>query len=283
MSKVVDAFPFFNELNLLQIRLETLGPFVDYFLIVEARETFAGQKKPSFFLENQEMFDKFRDKIVHLQIDSFPTGLSPFEREWFQRNAMLPKLLELAEDDDLVIFGDVDEIPSPAALEYSAQHNFEQKPIIHCAQDLFYYYFNLEEVSGTLLSYSGEYPFIFKKKWLGSVICKLEYLRKFELATFRSPQQKNYGYRFRKGGWHFSFVGEAEDLGVENRIITKIRSYAHQEYNNEIVFDSVLTNVNAKRDLFGRNRSRFRKLKSLEQLPEYLRDNPELFSGNMLS
>lgn len=282
MTKVIDAFPFFNELNLLQIRLETLGPFVDYFLIVEANETFAGQKKTSYFLANIEKFEKFKDKIIHLQIESFPTGLNPFEREWFQRNAMRPKLLELAGENDLVIFGDVDEIPSPASMMYAAKHDFSKKPVIHCAQNLFYYYFNLEEISGTLLSYSGEYPLVFKKKWLGTVICQFGYLKKFELATFRSPEQKKYGHRFRNGGWHFSFVGEAESLGVEDRIITKIRSYAHQEYNNDTVFDSVLSNVDAKKDLFGRKKSRFRRMNSLDNLPEFLQNNIELFKGNML-
>ena len=138
LRKVVDVFLFYNELNLLEIRLETLDPYVDFFLIVEADETFSGNKKEFIFLENQEKFSKFKHKIIHLPISSFPSNLSPFEREWAQRNAILPMLTEFARDEYLIVFGDVDEIPSPRALEYALGHDFAIKPIIHCAKDLFY-------------------------------------------------------------------------------------------------------------------------------------------------
>ena len=282
LRKVVDVFLFYNELNLLEIRLETLDPFVDFFLIVEADETFSGKKKDFVFINNKENFSRFKDKIIHLPISSFPSNLSPFEREWAQRNAILPKLEEFARDEYLIVFGDVDEIPSPLALESALSHNFALKPIIHCAQDLFYYYLNLRETSGTLLSFSGDYRFIFRKKWLGTVICEFGYLKSFEMATFRSPSQKRFGRRIRNGGWHFSFVGEAEALGVEHRITDKIKSYAHQEYNNEVVFGQVLNNVTGKRDLFGRKKSRFRKLKSLDSLPLFVQNNIERYWGSLM-
>jgi len=282
VPRVIDVFPFFNELNLLELRLETLGPYVDYFIIVEADETFAGEPKGSYFLENQEKFDRFEKQIIHVMVNSHPNSLSPFEREWLQRNAILPKLEELANNNDIIVFGDVDEIPSPEVIMYAREHDFDVKPVIHCAQDLFYYYMNLKEVSGTLLSYSGEYPFIFRKKWLGSVIAKFSYLRTFDLATFRSPGQKKFGMRFPKGGWHFSFIGEAENLGVEDRIARKIRSYAHQEYNNESILNSISENVTSKNDLFGRKRSRFRKLPNLDSLPDCIQNNHEKYRDSLL-
>ena len=282
LRKVVDVFLFYNELNLLEIRLETLDPYVDFFLIVEADETFSGNKKEFIFLENQEKFSKFNDKIIHLPISSFPSNLSPFAREWAQRNAILPKLTEFAREEYLIVFGDVDEIPSPRALEYALGHDFAIKPIIHCAQDLFYYYLNLRETSGTLLSFSGDYRFVLKKKWLGTVICEFGYLKSFEMATFRSPSQKRFGRRIKNGGWHFSFVGEAEALGVEHRIKDKIKSYAHQEYNNDAVFGQVLNNVMGKLDLFGRKKSKFRKLKNLDSLPLIVQNNLERYRESLM-
>lgn len=282
MPKIFDVFPFFNELNLLEIRLETLDEFVDYFVISEACESFSGVPKDSIYLSNLDLFKKFNHKIIHAWIDQIPSNLSPFEREWFQRNSMKSILQERAQGEDLVVFGDVDEIPSPEVLKYAQIHDFNRSPIIHCAQDLFYYYLNLKEVSGTLLSYTGEYPFVFRKKWLGTTISEFKYINSFEFSTFRDPSKKSVGTRFKNGGWHFSFVGEASNLGVEDRIKSKIQSYAHQEYNNHEIISSILQNVNSKSDLFGRRKSKFKRVKSTSNLPAFIQDNLPKYAGILL-
>ncbi len=43
---IYDCFQFFNELDILKIRLHVLGPVVDRFVISEATETFSVLKKP---------------------------------------------------------------------------------------------------------------------------------------------------------------------------------------------------------------------------------------------
>ena len=40
--KVIDVFPFFNELDILEIRLNVLDPYVDCFVLSEATKTFSG-------------------------------------------------------------------------------------------------------------------------------------------------------------------------------------------------------------------------------------------------
>ena len=72
--KIFDVFLFFNELDLLEIRLNMLYPFVDYFVINEATQTFFGSDKPLYYLENKERFKKFEDKIVHNIIEP-PTAI----------------------------------------------------------------------------------------------------------------------------------------------------------------------------------------------------------------
>ena len=67
MSKVYDCFMFFNELDLLEIRLETLDPYVDYFVISECDSTFSGIDKPYVFEKNKDKFAKFADKIIHVK------------------------------------------------------------------------------------------------------------------------------------------------------------------------------------------------------------------------
>lgn len=70
--KIYDVFTFFNELDLLEIRLNILDPYVDYFVIVEATETFSGYPKPLYYEENKERFKKWKDKIIHYVIDDTP-------------------------------------------------------------------------------------------------------------------------------------------------------------------------------------------------------------------
>jgi len=64
MKKIYDTFLFFNELDLLEIRLTMLYPHVDYFVISECDYTFSGKQKPFYFDENKEKFSKFMDKII---------------------------------------------------------------------------------------------------------------------------------------------------------------------------------------------------------------------------
>ena len=69
--KIYDCFTFFNELDLLEIRLKTMDKFVDYFVIVEANKTFSGAPKESIFLKNQKRFEKWKSKIRYKFIELF--------------------------------------------------------------------------------------------------------------------------------------------------------------------------------------------------------------------
>ncbi|NJM15850.1 MAG: hypothetical protein HC896_11225 [Bacteroidales bacterium] len=56
---VYDCFPFFNELDILEIRLNELNEAVDKFVLVEASRTFQGDPKPLYFEENKEKVQGF--------------------------------------------------------------------------------------------------------------------------------------------------------------------------------------------------------------------------------
>lgn len=137
---VFDCFPFFNELDLLEIRLNELNDVVDYFVLVESTKTHTGKEKPLYFEENKERFRLFSDKIIHVVVDDMPTKVSSawkllekiyyisiqdkgsqkiagkreaWNREAWQRNAIIRGLLKSnPSEDDIVIVSDVDEIPS---------------------------------------------------------------------------------------------------------------------------------------------------------------------------
>ena len=72
MGKIYDCFCFFNELDLLELRLNILDQYVDFFVLSEASVTHTGVAKPYYYEENKERFSKFANKIIHLKIEDTP-------------------------------------------------------------------------------------------------------------------------------------------------------------------------------------------------------------------
>ena len=65
----------------------------------------------------------------------------------------------------------------------------------------------MEEVSGKLLSVTGEFEGVDKPMWLGTKICKYAMLDKYTTEELRNKEQKEVGVRIPDGGWHFSYMG----------------------------------------------------------------------------
>ena len=228
-----DCFTFFNELDILELRLRELAPVVDRFVIAEATRTFANEPKPLHFAENKARFAEFLPKIVHVVVDDLPAAGDAWDREAFQRNAVARGLSEAAPDD-IVMISDVDEIPYPENIakltpETVAGHIW----FIEC--DYYTYKLNLA----------------IENKWVE--LCAVRALQKKhlpamqDLRAFRARQSRrlpmpvNQAINVAKnvfrigrplthrliehGGWHFTFMNTPE------KIQYKIRSYAHQERN----------------------------------------------------
>ena len=114
--RLFDCFTFFNELDLLELRLRELDALVHRFVLVEAPQTFTGMPKPLHFRLNRDRFERFLPKIIYVELEGFPAGLtSAWDREYFSRRAIM-RGLDNAAPDDLVLISDVDEIPKPADL-----------------------------------------------------------------------------------------------------------------------------------------------------------------------
>lgn len=123
--KIYDLFLFSHELDWLTIRLNTLAPYVDYFVIVESPTTFTGMQKPLYLDENWANFTNFHDKIIHKVVeDPGPSiGMSTWAHEDFFRNSLFhstfPTLVfsqKEAHEGDVILVSDVDEIPKPETL-----------------------------------------------------------------------------------------------------------------------------------------------------------------------
>lgn len=276
---IFDCFQFFNELDLLKIRLHSLDAVVDRFVISEATVTFSGDRKPLYYHENRAMFREFEHKIIHNVVTDTP-DVNPFERDSFQKCAVRRGLVGCS-DDDIVLFSDVDEIPNAQRIK-EILSNFKADKIYHFAQRLFYFYFNLEEISGNLLSYSGDFEGVKKRKWLGSKMCSHRFLKTYTLEQLRFPERKQIGIRVENGGWHFSYMGGDKNLDIATRVADKIRYAAHQEFNNAKVLSQVSSNISKQRDLFGR-KSRFVPVELDDSFPVYVVWNRAQFSHLILS
>ncbi len=268
---VYDCFQFFNELDILKIRLNVLNPVVDRFVISEATETFSGLEKPLYFEENKELFVEFADKIIHVVVEDTPEGDTHY-RDTFQKNAVTRGLKDCT-DDDVIIFSDLDEIPNPDKIRAILQ-NFQTDKIYHFAQRLFYCYLNMEEISGNLLSYAGEFEGVERKKWIGTKMLSYKLLRErnLMLGELRFPERKEIGIRVDNGGWHFGYMGGHGEKDIRKRVQEKVVSAAHQEYNSKHVLSNVTDQIKDGKDIFGRN-AQFVRCEIDESFPQYIREH----------
>ena len=127
--KIIDCFSFFNELELLEIRLNILDQYVDKFVLVEAAKTQTLKDKPFVFEENKSRYEKFLDKIVHVKLDEgmCPEGeFKDYSDDWsmehFQRNGAHIGVERLnLELDDIILISDLDEIPNLTEIDRNTE------------------------------------------------------------------------------------------------------------------------------------------------------------------
>lgn len=265
---VIDCIPFFNELDILKLRLHILDPLVDRFVIEEATHTFSGLPKELCFEKNKEMFEEFLPKITYLVVDNSPEEISTHERDKFQKNALVKALTD-ASDEDVLILSDVDEIPNPVVLQELVK-KFDPDKIYHLAQRNFYCYLNMEEVSGNLLSITGEFPGVERRMWLGTKVFAKKNIPESGIIDLReiSPEDQR-SVRVADGGWHFGYMGSCHETDVSRRVGTKVVAAAHQEYNTEDVLAEVKDRLILGEDIFGRN-AVFQWAVVDESYPQYL-------------
>jgi beta-1,4-mannosyl-glycoprotein beta-1,4-N-acetylglucosaminyltransferase len=280
---VYDCFIFFNELELLELRLEELSNVVDKFVLVEATKTFRGKKKPLYFEENKERYSKFLNRIIHIIVDDFPESMNPWVLENYQRN-MIMKGLANCRPEDVIIISDVDEIPRPEKiLQYK-----DMEGIRVFEQSLFYYFLNyVAEVNGRKYHWLGPVMTIYRDvitpQDLRELCMKLHgiFEAKLILRIYRRMWllinrvlKRRHIVIVEDGGWHFSYLG-----GV-NSIVEKIEAFAHSEYDtNEFKeLTRIKEAIDSGKDIFKRN-VKFKSVKVDETFPRYVINNIDRFSS----
>ncbi len=200
----------------MEVKLNELYESVDKFVIVESLETFKGHNKPLYFLENKERFSLFLDKIIHVVVEKSLLFRSPWEKEHFQRNAIMRGLID-CQDEDIIIIEDADEIVRASAIPVILSMIVsERHPLIVCNQDLYCWFLNVRDQH---ISF----------QWKGSVVCPFSTLKTSSPEELRSYRNKEIP-SVLNGGWHFSYMG-----GLD-RIYYKVRSFAHSMDEVSCVF-----------------------------------------------
>lgn len=236
--KVYDCFTFYNEFELLELRLQSLWDVVDYFVIVEANRKHTGEPKTFNFWERQDEFKDFLPKIRFVPADlsnvSF-NGVGDWSIENAQRNAIMHGLID-AQPDDLTLISDLDEIPSPSVFRRLNENRlaitgfYITPPLILKEQisipaQLLVPAMNFLEVGAIALAQTFHYYYfdwVSRDTWQGTVLVKRKNLP--------SPQHirnlRNHLPRVAGGGYHFSYMG-----GVD-RVVEKMTAIVE---GNELV------------------------------------------------
>lgn len=277
---VYDCFTLFNELDLLEIRLNTLKDVVDRFVIAEATRTFTGKPKGLVFGKSHERFAAFSDKIDYVVVDNLlpenevlkDTYNLPWVNESRQRNALI-KGIKDAHDDDIVLLSDLDEIPRPQSVVKAKKDLEDGASSVRLELISYNFYINYENctcpkwlmgtvatkygdlVSGELLSGVKYDRYTQKSENQGVALHKLRFV--------------NPDIVLRNAGWHFSFLG-----GIDV-IQKKLAAFSHSEFAN-VPREMLEARLRKGCDLFGRN-GKFFGVPIDSSFPEFVVENQMRF------
>ena len=283
---------YFDEEVVLDLRLNILNKYVDYFVIVESKFTHRGEQRNLKF--NHKKFEKFKNKIIYKVFTNPPEGIeiindddsekvrgnkyimNAIKRENSQRN-FIEEGLHDAEQDDIILISDVDEIPNLTKIDL----NKVNEKILMFRQDMFYYKFNLKLPEVIWTGTKGcKKKDLLNPQWLRNV--KDRKYSKLRLDILFSNKKYNSIKFIDNGGWHFTNIKSPEEIHH------KLKSYLHHiEFDlkpltiNQI--NDIVTNKQAIYDL-----SLDQKINKIgggnklikydfEKLPLYLKQNKEIY------
>ena len=267
-NKVYDCITFYQANMLFQLRFEILKDVVDYFVICEANKSHTGLKKEFNF--NPKIPEKYRNKIIYIKVTDLPDIKIKGKKDYKLLSLQMENLfkgIRSANQNDLIIFSDEDEIPNPNIID---SFNFDKHKFGIFLQNMYYYklnIMNIDEGSGN---------------WAGSRICQKKNLKSF--FKLRLLKVKNLEYPFwridkersieliKKGGWHFTYLMRPKEISK------KIEDMAHTEFNKEKFKDISFIEKNIKnlKDPFNRDLN-LKKIQIDETYPEYIQKNKELY------
>jgi beta-1,4-mannosyl-glycoprotein beta-1,4-N-acetylglucosaminyltransferase len=244
----IDCFLYNGEIEVLTLRLATLGGVVDRFVLVESTKTFSGHEKPLHFASVKAHFASWGQRIQHIVLQDEPVGLDGyFLREAWQRQQLARGLVGMPEDAQVLI-GDVDELPDPALLPRDSD--------MRAFRMALYYY------DATTLCTS--------RRWLGTVVTRVSEVRRIGAEQVRRLRD---AVPVIEGGWHFSHTGGVQAIG------DKLRAGSHTEMDTPGHHAAIGDRMATATDLFGREEFQWERGALRADLPAPLRVDPDRWPG----
>ena len=289
---IYDCFMYFDEDLLLDLRLNVLNQYVKKFVITEATYTHNGTKKKLRFDINN--FKKFKDKIIYIVVDKPPPNLlqmnkndsedergkklilNGMARDYFQRENLSLGIDE-AQENDLILISDLDEIPNLSSINFS---NIKNKIIIF-EQKMYYYKFNLlYEEFKWLGSKAVTKKNLISPQWLRNIKGKNYPWWRFD-SIFSKKKYTNLCF-INDGGWHFTCLKSPEEL--EKKLLNfahhfefeesglKIKDIKRLIAEKRVIYDHIAD----KRSFKWSGKSKLKK-EQLTALPKYIGINLNKF------
>lgn len=257
--KVYDCFTFFNELDVLEIRLQELWNTVDYFVIAEANLSHSGKPKEYILLDNWERLKPYTDKIRRIQVDDFPETSDSWIREKYQRYS-LSKGLHDMQKNDIIITSDLDEIPRAEAIEMIKLDGNDYDRYV-LGMPMFQFRMNYMKIHER----SKQYSIMVAR---GRCYTDGNQEREF---TFPWNQKPADMVTIDHAGWHFTYFGD------DDHAVTKIKNFAHIETDVPRFTDNKLTIDHMIQNKFGLwgldNEERFEYVQVDDYFPKCITNN----------
>jgi beta-1,4-mannosyl-glycoprotein beta-1,4-N-acetylglucosaminyltransferase len=266
--KIYDCFSYWDEDLLLDLRLNILNDYVDYFVIVEGNKTWQNNSKKLRF--DIQKFSKFKNKIIYIPVEDMPDGNNPYLRENFQRNC-ITRGLKKSSPDDLILISDLDEIPNPKVLDkFKINMKFAVFKQMH-----FYYKFNM---------HSTVNPF-----WYGSRICVKKYLKspqwlrdlKFKKRPFWRLDKFRLNNIIENGGWHFCNLKSPDELLYKYQNLCETNDpYIFNEKIDLKYLDveEIKKKIILGDDIIGRN-EKYKVIEINENFPDFIKKNKDKYKN----
>lgn len=275
--KVFDCFSFYNEFDVLEIRLEELWNTVDYFVILESATTYVGKPKEYLFENNKERFKKYLDKIRHIKLDVpfeeqkkvFPNEIDDhWTREKYQRYALGQQLTDI-QKDDIIIVSDCDEIPRAEMIEMIKTDENDYDRYLLWIPQLQY------KINYMKIQFPSRHGVIMVTR--GRAFTNPQQEREYSFFWNQKPPNT---VEVDHGGWHFTYFGD------NNHCINKIQNFAHTEQNRSDIIDEFNIDwmIRNKYGAEGRKSTeRFEYVVVDDYFPKYITENIDRWSNMIIS
>ncbi len=206
-----------GEESILKIRLETLNEFVDTFLILESPRSHSGIPKELEFPKQRHLFEKFKHKIKYYSAD-YCIHKNGHENDFEGRELILRMAKERLnlKDEDVLIHGDLDEIPNPQTLEKVLHLDLDNPLTLMMETRILCFDLKLNNPEGL---FPGS--MILKGKHIGNE--KLYQLRRIRGNPYVQNHQYDSFDLVKNGGIHFTYCA-----GID-KTIDKMRYFCHSD------------------------------------------------------